>query len=88
MYCNDNELESLVGLEILEEAWSVADDGNENGSKSSLNYSDLGDDTATEPLCLGKSMAVTWASSQHKDRQCLDASLGTASTVESTRITI
>ena len=79
MHCTDNELESLVGLEILEDAWSITHD---IASTSSLDYSDTLVDTSSladdivreEAVCLGNSTSANRAS--------------IASSVESTRITI
>lgn len=90
------ELESLVGLEILEDARSVANGGNDSASTSSLDYSDTlvdvsSDDAMIEPVCtvcVRKSTAANEASFQLKCRERLDVSIETISTVEVTRITI
>jgi hypothetical protein len=86
-YCSDSELESLVGLKLLEDASFADDDGNDIASTcSSLQYSDLGDDTIKDLACFGNQAVAKVVNK--KNPYCQHASTSQTSTVVSTRITI
>jgi hypothetical protein len=86
-YCSDNELESLVGLTLLEDTCSADDDGNDIASTcSSLQYSDLGDDTLKDLACFGNEAFAK--AENKKNLSCQNALIAQTNTVASTRITI